>query len=200
MIILAHFKILPASFFVGVVLITLVSSCGTASFKEYQYTHKLQTGATLTLLNPLTIQKRTASVIIQDGKITTYTRADLYHPYCTVNLNKLAKFQTSLKPDTFTVSKFYNYTRSTSRDEIEYESLMNLASSANPTVTYMSCKYQGDLADGDLTISAIEQTLRGIFKLKRINSQHNDAGNTRDGEHNPIDNKIGEPYKTGTGN
>lgn len=171
-----------------------VTSCSTTSMKEYQRIHTLQNGAKFMLVKPLPIKKRKASVYIQDGVIKTYPSVDLYAPYCQINLAELTKRNITLKPDNFVVSKFFNYERSVSRDTIEFESLMDLSSQANPTVKYMSCKYQGYPVDGNLTITDIEKTLGDYFKLERINTQQ---GKAKDNSYDPINNKIGEPYKTG---
>ena len=152
----------------GALLMLALSACSSSSYKAYVHQHTLLDGATLTLKQPIVVDKFTSTLYLQDGTFQQYPQIDLFEPHCIIALDDISPVATSIEPDKFTISNFYNYVNAINWDEFAYESLADLSSNSNPRVSYLSCKYHGGAEDDVMNITDIEAVLATFFTLERV--------------------------------
>ncbi|OOG24213.1 hypothetical protein B1C78_09235 [Thioalkalivibrio denitrificans] len=92
----------------GVALIVLaLTACAPVTVKDEQSPYsRIATGSTITLQQPIDIPRHAARVFIQDGRVVSKTRMNIYYPHCNFEVRTLSDGTARIEPDAFLVTGF----------------------------------------------------------------------------------------------
>jgi hypothetical protein len=130
------------------------------------YIYKITAGSKFVLKKELSIPVRSASVLLQDGKIAKSTQVDQYAPNCRFEVNK--RGEQTIKPGTFTVTKVKQDSIVVYRGVLNYVVKYELEA-GDPNIRSLTCGAWGDTtATGYLTVPQMQQALGDYFETPEL--------------------------------
>ena len=145
----------------------LTSCASTAKDDDGRaYIYKIPAGSKFVLKKELSIPARSASVLLQDGKIAKSTQVDQYAPNCRFEVNK--RGEQTIKPGTFTVTKVKQDSIVVYRGVLNYVVKYELKA-GDPNIRSLTCGAWGDTtATGYLTVPQMQQALGDYFETPEL--------------------------------
>jgi hypothetical protein len=145
----------------------LTSCASTAKDDDGRaYIYKIPAGSKFVLKKELSIPARSASVLLQEGKIAKSTQIDQYAPTCRFEVNK--RGEQTIKPGTFTVTKVKQDAVYVTRGVLNYIVRFELQAS-DPNIRNLTCGAWGDTTSNNyITVPQMQQALGDYFETPTL--------------------------------
>lgn len=173
------FRLLPVC-----LLSTLLAACESMMAYHSKPFDELAPGSVLVLTQELVIPSGLAAVYLQDGVVVPENNVRVRQPHCKFEVNTISEITQTVKPDEFSISRFFidrDYVLTGIRHYASvgggdgdggpiaeiYTVQMFLSSSQQPDVLRISCLHWEDPHDGQyLTFNQVQQAVGSIIQFK----------------------------------
>ncbi|MDH3947888.1 MAG: hypothetical protein OEU74_02900 [Gammaproteobacteria bacterium] len=148
-------------------LTVFLTGCATTTNDDGRsYIYKIPAGTNFVLKKDISIPARSASVLLQDGKIAKSAQIDQYAPTCRFEVNK--RGEQTIKPGTFTVTKVKQDAVYVMRGVLNYIVKFELKAS-DPNIRSLTCGAWGDTTSNNyITVPQMQQALGAYFETPTL--------------------------------
>jgi len=140
----------------------ILVGCASSGGGSGNYIYAVSKGDKFVLKQDIAIAAREAHVMLQDGKIKSFSNVDKYAPFCRFEVN--TKGEQTIKPDTFTVTKVSQNQLKVLPGTFNYSVKFDLSAANNPNIRSLVCGAWGSGTDTYITFPQMQQALGSYFE------------------------------------